>query len=183
MKYWSKSALSIYRYLEKMVNTIDKIVLDTGKYSNQNIQRNQTTYYQTRKMIELIDRKRKMINLKIAVEEALGSLNKTDRRILGLAFIDGVKSELIAQFLGVSIRTFFRKKMKALENFNEQMIECGFDLQFFETEYSTEKWLLSVYDEVLSKCNKEEDSLDKVVVKRVLNEISQIEFAYNSFIC
>ena len=31
MKYWSKSSLSIYKYLETMSKTLDKIVLNTGK--------------------------------------------------------------------------------------------------------------------------------------------------------
>ena len=60
MKYWSKSALSVYKYLEHMANTIDKIVMDTGKNSNhQNIQKYQTTLYQTSKIIEFMERKRK----------------------------------------------------------------------------------------------------------------------------
>ena len=112
MKYWSKSALSIYKYLEKMTDTIDKLIMDISTHSNsQTMQKNQTTFNQTRKIIEFLDRKRKMINLKVAVEESLDKLNKTDKRILGLVFIDGIKSEMVAQFLGVSLRTFFRKKL------------------------------------------------------------------------
>lgn len=69
MKYWSKSALSLYRYLETMSNTIDKIVISTGTNSNSSLlQKYQSTYYQAGKMIELAERKRKMINLKVAVE-------------------------------------------------------------------------------------------------------------------
>ena len=48
MKYWSKSALSIYRYLETMSNSIDKVVLDTGKSSySRDVAKFQTTNYQT----------------------------------------------------------------------------------------------------------------------------------------
>ena len=115
MKYWSKSSLSIYRYLEKMTNTLDKLILDLSKHSNNvSMIKNQTTYNQARKLIELLDRKRKMINLKVAVEDSLAGLNKIDRRILTLVFIDGAKSEMIAQILGVSLRTFFRKKVIAV---------------------------------------------------------------------
>ena len=132
MKYWSKSSLSIYRYLEKMTNTLDKLILDLSKHSNNvSMIKNQTTYNQARKLIELLDRKRKMINLKVAVEDSLAGLNKIDRRILTLVFIDGAKSEMIAQILGVSLRTFFRKKVIALNKFNSQMIAKGFDLDFF----------------------------------------------------
>ncbi len=184
MKYWSKSALSIYKYLEKMTDTIDRIVMDTSKHSNsQTMQRSNTTYYQTRKLIEFLDRKRKMINLKVAVEDALSKLSKTDRRILGLVFIDGVKSELIAQFLGVSLRTFFRKKVMALNQFNSQMVASGFNLEYFMKEYGHEKWIVSVYEECVSKYNKEDEIMETSFVKRVLNEISQVHVTESLYLC
>ena len=92
MKYWSRSVLSIYKYLETMSNTIDKLVIDMGKNSNSPIlQKFQSTYCQASKIIELIDRKRKMINLKVAVEETLNKLDKTHKRILMLVFVDGLR--------------------------------------------------------------------------------------------
>jgi len=175
MKYWSKSALSVYKYLEHMTKTIDKIILDSGKNSNhQKVQKYQTTLYQTGKMIELMDRKRKMINLKVAVEDSLQKIPKTERRILCLVFIDGVKSEKVAELLEISLRTFFRKKAKALENFNEQMIASGYGLNFFENEYLSEKWMLSVYNESVAKYNKDEENLDFSIVHRMIKEVSKI---------
>lgn len=184
MKYWSKSSLSIYRYLEKMTNTLDKLILDLSKHSNNvSMIKNQTTYNQARKLIELLDRKRKMINLKVAVEDSLAGLNKIDRRILTLVFIDGAKSEMIAQILGVSLRTFFRKKVIALNKFNSQMIAKGFDLDFFIREYSKEQWILSVYDECVNKYNKEDETMDVCIVKRVLNEISKVTLGNSIYVC
>lgn len=184
MKYWSKSALSIYKYLEKMTDTIDKLIMDISTHSNsQTMQKNQTTFNQTRKIIEFLDRKRKMINLKVAVEESLDKLNKTDKRILGLVFIDGVKSEMVAQFLGVSLRTFFRKKVEALNRFNTQMIANGFDLNFFKSEYACEKWIMSVYNECLIKSMSEDDSMNLSTVKRMMNEISQVNLGLDCYVC
>lgn len=175
MKYWSKSALTIYRYLETMSNTIDKIVISTGKTSYSSLlQKYQSTYYQTGKMIELVERKRKMINLKIAVEDAFSSLNVMDRRILGLVFVDGVKSEKVAKLLNMSLRTFFRRKITALSNFTEAMEMAGFNSEFFIREYSKERWFLSVYNECIQK-GSNEDSLTGYVVKRVFNEVGQVE--------
>jgi hypothetical protein len=39
MKYWSKSALSVYRYLEQMSNTIDKLVkvVEKDSYLKQRV--------------------------------------------------------------------------------------------------------------------------------------------------
>lgn len=72
-----------------------------------------------------------------------------DRRILGLVFIDGVKSEKVAKILNMSLRTFFRRKNKALNNFMEEMELSGFNAEYFIKEYSNERWFNSVYDECL----------------------------------
>lgn len=176
MKYWSKSALSVYRYLEQMANTIDKIILDSGKNSNhQNVQKYQTTLYQTAKIIELIERKRKIINLKVAVENSLQKLSFKDRRMLVLVFIDGVKSDKVIELMSCSQRTFYRRKANALESFKEKMIECGFDINFFEREYSSEGWMVSVYHESIQKYNKEDEKLDTIFINRMIKEVSRIK--------
>ena len=103
MKYWSKTALSVYRYLESMTETVNKKIINTGSNSNkEGLLVYQSTYFQTSQMIELIERKRKFINLKVAGEDTLATLSNIDRRILVLAYIDGVTSVIIAQLLNVS---------------------------------------------------------------------------------
>lgn len=181
MKYWSKSALTIYRHLETMSSTVDKIILYTGKTSYSSLlQKYQSTYYQTGKMIELIERKRKMINLKVAVEDAFSTLSITDRRILGLVYVDGIKSEKVAKLLNMSLRTFFRRKCIALSNFSDSMESAGFNNEFFIKEYSKERWFLAVYNECLQK-NTNEDSLNGLLVKRVMNEVGQVEMVGSLF--
>ena len=183
MRYWSRSVLSIYKYLATMAHTIDKLVVDIGKSSNSPLlQKYQSTYCQASKIIELMDRKRKMINLKVAVEDTLNKLDKTSKRILTLVFIDGVKSELVAQILGISFRNFFRKKSSALDEFASMFQYKGFDDEFFKKEYSCEKWFMSVYDVCISRNSSSEDMMDKQLVKSVIHEVSKIDFAYNVYV-
>lgn len=183
MKYWSRSALSIYRYLLTMANSLDKQVLDIGKTSNSaGLQRVQSTYYQASRIIELMDRKRKMINLKVSVEDALGRLNKIDKRILTLVFIDGVKSEVVADMLDVSLRTFFRKKMTAMERFSAIFQELGYDSEFFEKEYGYEPWFMSVYDNCACRGSINEEVFEGGLVKSIMKEISKINVAYNVYV-
>ena len=165
-----------------MSNSIDKVVLDMGKSSNcSTSQKYHSTFYQTSKIIELMDRKRKMINLKIAVEDAISKMDKTNRRLLTLVFIDGAKCEMIAKIIGVSLRTFFRKKISAWKQFASLLEEMGYDEEFFISEYSSERWFMAVYDETLSKGCETDDYMDKYLVKRMFNEVSKTEIAYNTY--
>lgn len=166
-----------------MSKTIDKIVLNVGKNSNSSeLQRYQTTYFQASKIIELIERKRKMINLKVACEQALNKIPLQSRKILMLFYIDGVKGDFIAQLLGISLRTFFRQKLKALKEFSEALERMGFNLNFFKNEYGNELWLLSIYDDCVAKSGSQEYLPDNYLIKRMINEVSKVNLAYNTYI-
>lgn len=183
MKYWSKSALSIYHYLETMSKTIDKIVLDTGKSSNnKELSNYQTTYCQTGKIIKLTDRKRKLINLKIIVEDGLARIPKESRRILTLFYIDGIKSNMIAQLLGISIRTFFRQKLKALEDFSQKLLDMGYDEEFFKEDYLCERWFEVVYNDMVTKNYDEEDYLEGNIIKSLLGSVAKMPLYSNTYV-
>ena len=166
-----------------MTNTVDKVVLDIGKNSNfNNTQMYRGTYFQAHKMIEFMDRKRKMVNLKIAVDDAINRLDKNNKRLLTLVFFDGVKCETVAKILSVSLRTFFRKKVNALKQFELILQAIGYDTEYFEREYSKERWFMAVYDECVSKRNDSDEILDKCLVKRVFNEVSRVQFKFNTYL-
>lgn len=183
MKYWSKSALSIYHYLETMSKTIDKLVLDTGKSSNnKELSNYQTTYCQTGKILKLTDRKRKLINLKIIVEDGLARISKESRRILTLFYIDGIKSNMIAQLLGISIRTFFRQKLKALEDFSQKLLDMGYDGEFFKEDYLCERWFEVVYNDMVTKNYDEEDYLEGSIIKTLLGSVAKMPLYSNTYV-
>ena len=176
MKYWSKTALSVYRYLESMTETVNKKIINTGSSSNkEGLQKYQTTYFQTNQMIELIERKRKFINLKVAVEETLATLSNIDRRILVLSYVDGVTNVIIAQLLNISLRTLFRKKASAIERLSDTMKKFGLNEDFFVSEYSNEPWFMGVYNEIVS-LNITDDALKKPAINRMFSQISRVKF-------
>ena len=185
MRMWSKSILSIYRYLETLSNAIDGLVkknskLTTGRGYN-------STYIQASKIIEWTEKKRKMINLKIATREALKQLPLTDRRILILFYIDGVKSSVIAELLGCSIRTYYRKKVDAIERFGLALGRVGFDMDYLNKNYLQEKWLMSVYDRCIIQDSVSADSAvlktDKSVVKDIIKDLGKIKcYAFSTYV-
>lgn len=166
-----------------MSKSLDKIVLDIGKSgSDRSMYNYQTTILQTNKIIKLMDRKRKLINLKVIVEDCLVKIPKKSRRILSLFYIDGITGNLIAQLLGISLRTFFRQKSKALDYFCSELEKFGYNIDFFEEEYSKEKWFSSVYADMLTKSYEEDDCLNGFIVRAMLNDIGKIRLFNNTYI-
>ena len=183
MKYWSKSTLSIYRYLSTMSKSMDKLIIANSTNSNSvMLQKYQTTHYQANKIIDLIDRKRKIVNLKVIVDDVVSKLSKSDRRIITLVFFDGVKSEIASQLLGVSLRTFFRRKVNALKQFAMVLQALGYDEEFFESEYAYEKWFMSVYDNCVSRNASADEQLNKYLINSMFNEITRINTKFNVYL-
>lgn len=183
MKYYGRSALSIYRYLETMSKSLDKVVLDIGKGSGKvSIKNCQTAHSQTGKIIKLMDRKRKLVNLKVVIEECLAGIPKDSRRLLSLFYIDGITANMISQLLGVSLRTVFRQISKALDSFCFELDKRGYGRVFFEEEYSCEKWFSAVYSNMLTKGLEEEECPDAVVIRTMLGDVSKIRVFNNTYV-
>ncbi len=166
-----------------MSNSIDRIIEENSKNSNSvALQRYQTTQYQAYKIIDLIDRKRKMVNLKVIAEDVVSRLKKSDRRIITLVFFDGIKSEVVAEIMGISLRTFFRKKSNALIQFTLILEALGYDNEFFESEYFNERWFMSIYNNCISKDYQSDDVLNKYLIKCMFSEISKIGVKFNTYL-
>ena len=129
---WSKTLLSVYRYLERIAGAIDKIILKSGINSlnicGQNFYHNNTRAI-TQKIIELSERKVTLINLKILVEK----------------YLDGVKSKELMERHNISMRTVFRKLDTALKSFASCLIKKGYNNFYLTTMLKNEEWILNVY--------------------------------------
>lgn len=142
-KAWAKTVLEIYRHLETICGAIDDAVRKT---SMSGFGVSGDARYSADKMIELIQKKKKLINLKVLVEKVLVSLNIVDTKILTLFYLDNVKAKDIASMLNMNIRTFFRKKDAGLTRFANAMKIEGYDSNYLYDTYSSEHWIINAYE-------------------------------------
>ncbi len=144
---WAKTLLSVYKYIETVTAAIDNLVLKQGVhscfYSNGFYN---ATFQTANNIIELTNRKQTLINLKLMVEDGLAKLPKDDVRLLVLTYFDLLKSTLVSERLGVSIRTFFRKKQFAIGKFANALKFMGFTHEKLLKSLQGENWLLTVFE-------------------------------------
>ena len=153
-KNWCLTFLNVYRYLETVSNSIDKLIKELIKKTS--FSNSITTYEVANKVIEYTERKKNLINLNIIVRDALKRMKPIDVKILVLYYRDGMKSVEIANLLGMAHRTFFRRKGLAVESFCRCVRSFGFDERYFEKKFSKEYWLMNVYYEMENKSVQEE---------------------------
>lgn len=151
---WSKTILTVYRYLERVSNAIDKIVrrsgLSSGNIYGQNYLRNNVLSI-SQKMIDLSERKVTLINLKVLTDEIFTKMKKEDACLLIERYIDGKKVKDIALKHNFSIRTAFRKIEIGEIFFTKALISRGFVPAKLEKQLSGEKWILRAYEHIKSK--------------------------------
>jgi len=160
MKTWSKTILSVYKYLEALSNSIDELVLkksiNSAFYNNGRF--NSSCYDCANKIMQLTERKVNLINIKVLVDDTLSKMPLKYRQLLALSYIDNAKSEDIAEIMHISIRTFFRKKNEALNSFAKNLILQGYSKEKLENMFCGEHWLKNLYD----KNHRLEDSDFKI---------------------
>lgn len=156
MKVWSKTILNIYRYLERVANAIDKIVVSRATNSFYTSSSNMAfngVWNVSNDIINLTNRKVNLINLKVITEQTLANIDVSCAKVLILNFVEKRTCYECAEILQVSLRTYFRKLNKALESFGKALTRQKFDQAYFDKMLAGENWIL----EVKNKMEKNQD--------------------------
>ncbi len=152
--FWFKTILFVYKYLDNLAEAIDNLVerqaLNSFYYFSGSSQDNSVMAVSDR-IINLIDRKKKLINIKVLVSKCLRKCDKEFAQILIEKYIDNDKSEDIALRHNLSMRTYFRRLIQAEEQFASKACELGFNESRLNILLANEKWIKEVYNSFLNK--------------------------------
>lgn len=151
---WSKTILTVYRYLERLSGAIDKIVLRSG-LSSGNIYGQNYLYNNvlsiSQKIIDLSERKVTLINLKVLTEDIFKKLKREDLKILLERYVEGKKFKDIGEANNISLRTVYRR-LEASENAFARFLSVrGYTDDKLLNMLSQEKWILSVHNHIKEK--------------------------------
>lgn len=176
---WSKTLLSVYRYLPRVTYALDKIV-KTRAYNSYYVSSNNVAFNDVMNVantiLNLTDRKITLINIKLIVEKCLYQIDKKMARILVLKFIDGKKSVEIADKFNVCLRTIFRKINTALESFSKALCRNGYDDGALYNLLKNEKWILSTYQKQKTDLNKADNFEDACLLHTEIKNNIILEF-------
>lgn len=149
IRLWVKTVLMSYRYLERIVNTLDRLIVNKGLYCGdvlgQNFHRNNVLAV-SESIINYSERKVTLINLNILIEESLSEIPMQDSQILIAKYIDGSKTEEMANRFGYSMRTLFRRINKAEKSFDSCLKRKGYDDKKLEEMLKDESWIINMHN-------------------------------------
>lgn len=168
----AKTILMVYRYLDRIADAIDRLIerralnsFYVGVLGNND----NSIYSVADYIINLSERKIKLINLKILIDMALEDCPILSSQILIEKFMDNEKSFDIAKRHNLSERTYFRRLNEALDNFSSSLCKLGFCENKLLDYISSEKWIMEVYNRLI--CAKNEDNV--VIDSFRLNKLAE----------
>lgn len=151
---WTKTILTVYRYLERICGAIDKIVMQSALGSSNIVGQNyfyNNTLTVSQKIIDLSERKVTLINLKILIEDTLAEINSQDAQLLIVKYLDGKDNSQILETLDMSKRSFFRKLPLAEMSFKRKLTSKGYNDIKLKNMLGKEAWINNVYNTIAEK--------------------------------
>lgn len=145
---WSKTILTAYRYLERIVSAIDKLVIKEamGSISSDSlIYSLKSAEAVTSKILDYTEKKVALINTKLLIEKALYSMKKEQALILVKKYINGKKTNDIIAEIGCPRRSYYRKLESATKTFAYVVKMMGFSEEKLDDMLSDQKWLMKIY--------------------------------------
>ncbi len=144
---WGKTLLTVYRYLERIADAIDNIIEKQAVQHSSMLGSDALTHNTlslANKIIDLSERKVKLINIKLLVEKALSTLNEKGAKILIMKYFDNASCEEILSALSLSRRTYFRRINEMEAAFEAGCSLFGFPMERLDSYLSGEDWILNV---------------------------------------
>ena len=159
---WGKTILSVYNYLDKVSEAIDKLVKENAFnsfYFTGSQQSKNGVLQVADRIIALSERKVKLINLRVLADKALSEGDRGSAQNLIERYMDGDSAEEIAKRHNLNIRTYFRHLVSAEEQFCSILARNGFNGEKLEKYLGDERWIMEVYEKYL---DQEKEELEAV---------------------
>lgn len=147
LKNYIKALLEIYKSLPNIIGIIDKIIENKASIiSPYNIYGNSylATYKDIDRLIDMGERKNKLLNLYVIIETLLDSLNDDDRKIAVLKFVQKNTSKEISKEINTTERTVFRKANNVIDKLTSFAIQKNWTASFLKNQIGNEPWIEDV---------------------------------------
>ena len=144
--YDCEALIKIYKLLGKKCDIIDKFINNhalyfgpcTAEYGAEDVCNN---------IIELMERKNQLINLKIILDSAIKKLAEEDKKLLYIKMNYKISMEEVCGILNLKERTAFRRIERAYENLTSALNKSKYITKLNKI-LSREDWIIAIIEDV-----------------------------------
>lgn len=149
IKLWIKTLISVQSNLPEIIKSVDRVIetnASSVSFISDIYNKERGTYAQVEKVIDLTERKNKLLNLYLISKNLLSGLAENDRTFVKRKLVYNWTAEELAIEYQISIRTVFRRIEKVI---NEIFLKCkhkNWSLNFINTQVKNESWLYEKFN-------------------------------------
>ncbi len=141
-----EAIVKIYRLLEKRCEVIDKFIKNHAYYFGP-CSAEYGAIDVCNNIIDLIEKKNELINLKVIADEALSRLSEQDRKVLFIKMHYNISMAELCGVLDLKERTAFRRIERAFENFS-QALNASRYVNKLEKILRSHEWIAKIREDV-----------------------------------
>lgn len=144
MKLWIKTLLSVQANLPEIIKSVDKIIemnASSLSFATDIFNAEKTTYAQVERVIDLTERKNKLLNIFLISKKLLECLCEDDRVFLKRKVVFNWTADELAYEYKISLRTVFRKIDKMFDAILDMAKRKNWSLNFINSQVKNEPWL------------------------------------------
>ena len=145
-----KSVLDSYTFIPAVTKGIDKRVLATSMKTTGTYWINDTLSVMN-EVVDLIERKKKLINLKCLIDDCFKNISSENARLCVLRYVDKLSIKEISEIVEISERTTRRLLESALDEVYNYFSEQGFDSFNLLYYLKDEQWIVGKYKNEICK--------------------------------
>lgn len=151
-KNWSNTALVAYSLLPKIVHELNFGVKTriNSTFQSRHLRIGISNEQLISEILDITEEKRKIVNLRFIVQQALDSLSEMDRNILVERIIEKKTFQAISENNDVALRTVFRRVNNAEDAYASALKRAGYTEEWFEREYGKDKYIAPIYERIMN---------------------------------
>lgn len=152
---WAKTLFESYKYLSRVIESLDRLVVERSAKSYSAGWYGVTTMEQIEQVIDLIQRKKRLQTVKMLIEEGLKNIDRDSAKILIKYFFHKVDVETIAEECCRNKRTMARRINSILLDAIDKIRDLGYDIKKIELLLENEGWVVGIFNKFASKFSGE----------------------------
>lgn len=141
---WLKSLISVQSNLPEIIISLDKVIeanASSISFMSDIYNKEKGTFAQVEKVIDLSERKNKLLNLYVISKKLLSELKEPEKTFIKRKYVNNWTAEELASEYEISTRTVFRWSEKLLEKIYIFTKNKNWSLNFINTQVKDEPWL------------------------------------------
>ena len=112
-------------------------------------QGSKNTLSEIEKMIDMTERKKRLIIIRNTMKTMLGLLDDTDKKLVFYKYVKQEQIHVISNKLDISVRNLYRRYHRIVYNMALGLLKNGYSIKDFEKEIEGEDWLKYYFRQIL----------------------------------